>query len=341
MRLQSERRQACLLLSLLFFLHPHIALPEKRLSIEGIDPLLLFGFNDVYLRKVEGAYPDTKITARGTDILLQGKEEAVEEVEQIFNELVVLIDRNGDLTEDDVSTVLTLYATDETSTADVGSDDVILYTPDGNPVKPRTPNQGRLVASSRKNDVVFAIGPAGTGKTYVAVALAVAAMREHHVKRIVLSRPAVEAGEQLGFLPGDFHEKVDPYLRPLYDALGDMMPRDRLAEFIEHQRVEIVPLAYMRGRTLKSAFVILDEAQNATTTQMKMFLTRLGPSSRAIITGDITQTDLRNRSSSGLVQVQHILKGIRGIDFIYLEREDVVRHRLVREIIAAYEQHDS
>ncbi|HHP7237871.1 PhoH family protein [Longibacter sp.] len=316
-------------------------MPEKRLSIEGIDPLLLFGFNDVYLRKVENAYPDTQITARGTDILVRGDEDAVEEVEQIFNELVVLIDRNGDLTQDDVSTVLTLYATDDGSHADVASDDVVLYTPDGEPIKPRTPNQARLVKSSRKNDVVFAIGPAGTGKTYVAVALAVAAMREHEVKRIVLSRPAVEAGEQLGFLPGDFHEKVDPYLRPLYDALGDMMPRDKLAEFIEHQRVEIVPLAYMRGRTLKSAFVILDEAQNATTGQMKMFLTRLGPNSRSIITGDITQTDLRSRSSSGLIQVQNILKGIRGIDFIYLEREDVVRHRLVREIIAAYEQHDA
>lgn len=316
-------------------------MPEKRLSIEGIDPLLLFGFNDVYLRKIEDAYPDTQITARGTDILLRGDEEAVQEVEQIFNELVVLIDRNDDLTSDDVSTVLTLYTTNDSSASDMSTDDVILYTPNGDPIKPKTPNQGRLVQTSRKNDVVFAIGPAGTGKTYVAVAMAVAAMREHKVKRIVLSRPAVEAGEQLGFLPGDFHEKVDPYLRPLYDALGDMMPRDRLAEYLEHGRVEIVPLAYMRGRTLKSAFVILDEAQNATAKQMKMFLTRLGPNSRAIITGDITQTDLRSRSQSGLIQVQNILKGIHGIEFVYLEREDVVRHRLVREIIAAYEQHDA
>jgi phosphate starvation-inducible PhoH-like protein len=173
------------------------------------------------------------------------------------------------------------------------------------------------------------------------VALAVAAMKEHHVKRIVLSRPAVEAGEQLGFLPGDFYEKVDPYLRPLYDALGDMLPRDTMAEYLEQNRVEVVPLAYMRGRTLRSSFVILDEAQNATVGQMKMFLTRLGPNSRAIVTGDITQTDLKNRSESGLIQVQHILKGIKGIDFVYLEREDVVRHRLVREIIAAYEQHDA
>jgi phosphate starvation-inducible PhoH-like protein len=188
--------------------------------------------------------------------------------------------------------------------------------------------------------VVFAIGPAGTGKTYVAVALAVAALNNHEVDKIVLSRPAVEAGEELGFLPGDFYEKVAPYLRPLYDALGEMMPRDELAESLEQDRVEVVPLAYMRGRTLKSSFVILDEAQNATTSQMKMFLTRLGPHSRAVVTGDITQTDLQDRNASGLIQVQHILKGIDGIEFVYLEREDVARHRLVRDIIAAYEEHD-
>jgi len=316
-------------------------LPEKRLSIEGVDPLLLFGFNDVFLRKVEDAFPDTQITARGTEIYLRGDEESIDEVEQVFNELTVLLDRNDNLTEDDVDTVLALF-TDEDAPASHGeAGDVILFTPDGDVVKPRTPNQNRLVESARKNDVLFAIGPAGTGKTYVAVALAVAALKEHHVKKIVLSRPAVEAGEQLGFLPGDFYEKVDPYLRPLYDALGDMLPREKLAEYIEHDRVEIVPLAYMRGRTLKDSFVILDEAQNATTGQMKMFLTRLGPNSRAIVTGDITQTDLNSRNASGLIQVQHILKGIKGIDFIYLEREDVVRHRLVREIIAAYEQHDS
>lgn len=324
----------------LFRTIPTIALPEKRLSIEGIDPLLLFGFNDVYLRKVEQAFPDTQITARGTDILLRGDEDSIDDVERVLNELVVLVDRNGDLTEDDVSTVLALYGSDGEEEPRVATGDTILTTPDGTGIRPRTPNQARMVQSARKNDVVFAIGPAGTGKTYVAVALAVAAMKQHQVKRIVLSRPAVEAGEQLGFLPGDFYEKVDPYLRPLYDALGDMLPREKMAEFLEQNRVEVVPLAYMRGRTMKSAFVILDEAQNATTGQMKMFLTRLGPNSRAIVTGDITQTDLKNRSDSGLVQVQHILKGIRGIDFVYLEREDVVRHRLVREIIAAYEQHE-
>jgi phosphate starvation-inducible PhoH-like protein len=319
---------------------------EKRLSIEGTDPLLLFGFNDVLLRKVESAFPDTQITARGTDIYLEGAAEEVDQVERVLNEMVALLDRNDDLTEDDVDTVLALVNSEGDGRAPTeaapssSGDQVILFTPEGDVIKPRTRNQTRLVDSARRNDIVFAIGPAGTGKTYVAVALAVAALQEHEVKKIVLSRPAVEAGEQLGFLPGDFYEKVDPYLRPLYDALGDMLPREKMAEYLEQERVEVVPLAYMRGRTLKSSFAIMDEAQNATTAQMKMFLTRLGPNSRAIITGDITQTDLSSRSNSGLIQVQHILKDINGIDFVYLEREDVVRHRLVREIIAAYEQHD-
>ena len=319
-------------------------MPEKQLSIEGADPLLLFGFNDVYLRKIEDAFPETHITARGTEIHLQGDEESLEKVEQVFNEMVVLLNRNDTLTEDDVDTVLALFDSEDKPTQDAApleEAETILTTPEGEVIKPRSPNQKRLVQSARSNDVLFAIGPAGTGKTYVAVAMAVAALNDHRVKRIVLSRPAVEAGEQLGFLPGDFYEKVDPYLQPLYDALGDMLPREKMAEYLEQDRVEVVPLAYMRGRTLKSSFVILDEAQNVTTSQMKMFLTRLGPKSQAIITGDITQTDLNNRSESGLIQVQHILKDIDGIEFIYLEREDVVRHRLVREIIAAYEEHDA
>ncbi len=316
-------------------------MPEKQLSIEGADPLLLFGFNDVYLRKIESAFPDTHITARGTEIHLRGNEEDIEKVERVFNEMVVLLDRNDTLTEDDVETVLALFDSEGPDAPTLEDPETILTTPDGEVIKPRSSNQKRLVHSAQSNDVVFAIGPAGTGKTYVAVAMAVAALNDHRVKRIVLSRPAVEAGEQLGFLPGDFYEKVDPYLQPLYDALGDMLPREEMAESLEQDRVQVVPLAYMRGRTLKSSFVILDEAQNVTTSQMKMFLTRLGPQSQAIITGDITQTDLNNRSESGLIQVQHILKDIEGIEFIYLEREDVVRHRLVREIIAAYEEHDA
>jgi phosphate starvation-inducible PhoH-like protein len=318
-------------------------LPEKQLSIESADPLLLFGFNDVYLRKIEDAFPDTHITARGTEIHLEGDADTLNKIERVFSEMLTLLDRNDHLTEEDVETVLALFDSADASpspTAEPGRRDAILTTPDGEAIKPRSPNQERLVQSAAANDVVFTIGPAGTGKTYVAVALAVAALNNHEVNKIVLSRPAVEAGEELGFLPGDFYEKVAPYLRPLYDALGEMMPRDELAESLEQDRVEVVPLAYMRGRTLKSSFVILDEAQNATTGQMKMFLTRLGPRSQAIVTGDITQTDLQDQSASGLIQVQHILKGIDGIEFVYLEREDVARHRLVKDIIAAYEEHD-
>ncbi len=319
-------------------------MPEKQLSIDGADPLLLFGFNDIHLRKIEDTFPETQITARGSEIHLEGEPEALEKVERVFSEMMTLLERNEHLTEEDVDTVLALFDSNDTSASapatDPGPRDLILTTPDGEIIKPRSANQERLVQSAAANDVVFAIGPAGTGKTYVAVALAVAALNNHEVDKIVLSRPAVEAGEELGFLPGDFYEKVAPYLRPLYDALGEMMPRDELAESLEQDRVEVVPLAYMRGRTLKSSFVILDEAQNATTSQMKMFLTRLGPHSRAVVTGDITQTDLQDRNASGLIQVQHILKGIDGIEFVYLEREDVARHRLVRDIIAAYEEHN-
>lgn len=316
-------------------------LPEKRLSIDAIDPLLLFGFNDVFLRKVEAAFPDTQITARGNEVLLRGESDAVERVERVIGELTSLVHRNGHLTEDDVETVLALVTSGDGATGRVSDvREAVLSAPTGDVIKPRTRNQRRLVQTARENDIVFAIGPAGTGKTYVAVALAVAAMNARKVRKIVLSRPAVEAGEQLGFLPGDFYEKVDPYLRPLYDALEDMLPREKLTEYLEQNRVEIVPLAYMRGRTLKSSFAILDEAQNATTGQMKMFLTRLGAHSRGIVTGDITQTDLPSRGQSGLVQAQHILKGIPGIDFVYFDEDDVVRHRLVKDIIKAYEEHD-
>jgi phosphate starvation-inducible PhoH-like protein len=317
-------------------------LPEKRIRIDDVDPLLLFGFNDVFLRKVEGAFPDTHITARGNEVLLRGDEEAIAQVERVIDELITLVGRNEHLTETDVDTVLALVTSGDGASGSSPSDatEAVLVTPTGDVIKPRTQNQRRMVRVARDNDIVFAIGPAGTGKTYVAVALAVAALKARQIRKIVLSRPAVEAGEQLGFLPGDFYEKVDPYLRPLYDALEDMLPREKLAEYLEQNRIEVVPLAYMRGRTLKSSFAILDEAQNATTGQMKMFLTRLGAHSRGIITGDITQTDLSSRSKSGLVQAQHILKGIQGIDFVYFDQSDVVRHRLVKDIIKAYEEHN-
>ncbi len=309
------------------------------MTIAHVNPVLLFGIGDVHLRKLEAAFPGVQIIARGNQLILRGDAETLERIERTVRELIALLNRHGQLSEQDVDTVLALFTTgDGAGAAPAAIDDVILYTTTGVPVRARTPNQRRLVEMARQNDIVFAIGPAGTGKTYTAVALAVAALKARQVKRIVLSRPAVEAGERLGFLPGDFREKVDPYLRPLYDALEDMLPRERLRTLIEQHVIEIVPLAYMRGRTLNAAFVILDEAQNATTQQMKMFLTRLGTNSRAIITGDITQTDLPSPEHSGLIEVQHVLEGVEGIAFVYFNREDVVRHRLVKDIIEAYER---
>ncbi len=319
-----------------------MTLVEKNLSIEGVEPLLLFGFNDTYLRKIEAAFAPTQITARGNKVILRGENpEVLDLIDRVFRELMLILNRNGNLTENDVDTVLALFTSGDGATGKVSKiNDVVLYTPAGGTVRARTENQLRLVEAARASDVVFAIGPAGTGKTYTAVALAVAALHAREVKRIILCRPAVEAGEKLGFLPGDFREKIDPYLRPLYDALEDMLSRDRLRAFMEQNIVEIVPLAYMRGRTLHSAFVILDEAQNATTQQMKMFLTRLGVNSRAIITGDATQIDLPSRSHSGLLQAKAILENIEGIEFVYFDRSDVVRHRLVMDIIDAYERSD-
>lgn len=312
---------------------------EKRIVIEGTEPLLLFGFNDVFLRRIEAAFPETQITARGNQVFLRGDDGSIRRVEDVLNELILILNRNGNLTENDVDTVLALF-TIGTGSGAVGHDtrDVVLFTHSGGMIKAKTPNQARLVESARNNDIVFAAGPAGTGKTYTAVALAVSALKSRQVKRIVLSRPAVEAGERLGFLPGDLREKVDPYLRPLYDALEDMIPLEKLRAYLDQNTVEIVPLAYMRGRTLHSAFVILDEAQNATAKQMMMFLTRLGANSRAIITGDTTQTDLPRNEQSGLVQAQRVLEGVEGISFVYFDQNDVVRHRLVKDIIAAYER---
>lgn len=313
-------------------------MPEKRYTIETVDPLLLFGFNDIYLRKIESAFPEARITARGNELLLSGTDEQLGRIERIVEELTLALSRNGNLTENDVDTVLALFATNGARMRAAGAEHVVLYKPDGGTVKARTPNQIALVEAARGNDIVFAIGPAGTGKTYTAVALAVSALKSRQVRRIVLCRPAVEAGERLGFLPGDYREKVDPYLRPLYDALEDMIPREKLAQYIEQNVVEIAPIAYMRGRTLNSCFVILDEAQNATRPQMKMFLTRLGTSSRAIVTGDITQIDLGSSLESGLIQARSILPHVEGISFVYFDERDVVRHKLVKDIIAAYEK---
>ncbi|MEX0844156.1 MAG: PhoH family protein [Balneolaceae bacterium] len=257
--------------------------------------------------------------------------------------MLELLDRKKKVDEDDVKTLIVLKSGESSAQKpqirtleDTG--DTIIHTYNGEAITAKKPGQKRIVASSAKHDIVFAIGPAGTGKTYTSVALAVQALKNRQVRKIILARPAVEAGENLGFLPGDLKEKIDPYLRPLYDALEDMIDRDRLELNLAKNVIEIAPLAYMRGRTLNNAFVILDEAQNATNTQMKMFLTRIGFNSRAIITGDITQTDLPRRQQSGLISIQNILQDIEGIDFVYLGEEDVVRHKLVRDIIKAYDK---
>ena len=310
---------------------------DRTVTVTGAEPLLLFGFNDVYLRKIESAFSDTRVVARGDQLKLRGPEDQVDRIERVLGELTLILNRNGNLTENDVDTVLDL-ARVGTGLQRSGGQDAILFTPKGGTIQAKTPGQARLVEAARQSDIAFAVGPAGTGKTYTAVALAVSALKSRQVKKIVLTRPAVEAGESLGFLPGGFRDKVDPYLRPLYDALEDMIEGDKLRSYLERNIVEIVPLAYMRGRTLNSAFVILDEAQNATAGQMKMFLTRLGAGSRAIVTGDASQTDLPSRTLSGLVRARDILEGVEGIGFVDFDKDDVVRHKLVKDIIAAYER---
>ncbi len=310
---------------------------DRTFEIENAEPLLLFGFNDLYLRRIEGAFPSTRIVARGSRLHLRGPSDDLDQIERVVRELTVVLNRNGTLTENDVATVLDLSNV-SAGARPAKNADAILFTATGGTVKAKTPGQSQLVEAARSNDIVFAVGPAGTGKTYTSVALAVSALKSRQVKKIVLCRPAVEAGESLGFLPGDLRDKVDPYLRPLYDALEEMVPREKLRGYMDQNVVEIVPLAYMRGRTLNSSFVILDEAQNSTATQMKMFLTRIGAGSRAIVTGDATQTDLPSRALSGLVQAREILEGVDGISFVDFDREDVVRHKLVKDIIAAYDR---
>ncbi|MBE0642704.1 MAG: PhoH family protein [Bacteroidetes bacterium] len=278
------------------------------------------------------------IIARGESILIRGEDVVVDQIEKVLKELVFIVNKTDSLSERDVITVMDIMTSGSSPELSPDElDNVVLYAKKDY-IKAKTPGQISYLRQIRENDIVFAIGPAGTGKTYLAVAAAAAALRKHEVLKIVLTRPAVEAGESLGFLPGDFREKVDPYLRPLYDALDDMLPAEKLKSYIERRTIEIVPLAYMRGRTLNNAFIILDEAQNATSMQMKMFLTRMGANSRAIITGDITQIDLPSRSVSGLVEIQEVLNGVEGVGFQYFDKSDVVRHRLVKNIIEAYER---
>jgi phosphate starvation-inducible PhoH-like protein len=309
---------------------------EKRMVLENVDLLALLGSNDSNIKLIEEKF-NASITIRGENVIIKGVTEEVEIIEKIIKEMVYVLNTKGRIKTSDIETILDLSVQGKNLMPEIEYDSIVLYTKN-DVIKVRTPGQVNYLQNALRNDICFAIGPAGTGKTYLAVAFAVAALKKGIVSKIILARPAVEAGESLGFLPGDFREKIDPYLRPLHDALDDMMPSDKLKSYIEKKAIEIVPLAYMRGRTLNNAFVILDEAQNATDMQMKMFLTRLGVNSKAIITGDITQIDLPAKTQSGLVQARDILKDIEGVGFVYFDKSDVVRHKLVKDIIDAYEK---
>ncbi len=309
---------------------------EKVIKIDIPNPVELYGVNDANLEILRQHFPKLKIVARGETIKVLGDEEELKQFEQKLNLLLDYHDRKGRLTEEMVKEVLKSASFKiEEKTPD--ADDVIVFGVGGIVVKARTPGQHRMLESAKKNDMVFAIGPAGTGKTYTAVAMAVRALKNKEVKKIILTRPAVEAGENLGFLPGDMQEKLDPYMQPLYDALYDMIPVEKLQTYIESRIVEVAPLAFMRGRTLDNCYVILDEAQNATENQMKMFLTRMGAAAKFIVTGDITQIDLPKHQPSGLIQAANILEEVPGIDIIYLDQRDVIRHKLVKTIIDKYQ----
>jgi phosphate starvation-inducible PhoH-like protein len=315
---------------------------EKKVKINETDLSALLGYNDLYLAMLESRF-QSSITVRGDTVIIRGEPSEVKIIEKTLNELQYILSRKGMLTSDDVNAVL--HFADSTmpqvqGNASTISLNTVVLAGKRESIKPRNQHQAEMVSKVLDNDLVFAIGPAGTGKTYLAVALALAALKNNEVTRIVLSRPAVEAGESLGFLPGDLSEKVDPYLRPLLDAITDMVSAEKFKSMSEKRIIEIVPLAYMRGRTLNNSFIILDEAQNATRTQMKMFLTRLGRNSKCIVTGDITQIDLPYKKDSGLVDVERILQSIPGIEFVYFDKTDVVRHRLVADIIHAYDMND-
>ena len=311
---------------------------EKTVNIDAFEPVELYGVNDVKLNAIKKYFPKLRIVARGFEMKLMGDDSEISRFEKKLKLLSDHYHKAGTLTEASIDRLLGQTGDNLLEKSVDNGSDIILFGVTGNAIKARTENQKRMVKSILKNDMMFAVGPAGSGKTYTAVALAVRALKNKEVKRIILTRPAVEAGENLGFLPGDLKEKLDPYLQPLYDALYDMLPPDKLNQYIESQVIQIAPLAFMRGRTLDNAFVILDEAQNTTQSQMKMFLTRMGTSAKFIITGDTTQIDLPRNQSSGLLQSIQLLENVKGIDFIYLQSEDIIRHKLVKEIIARYDE---
>lgn len=314
---------------------------NKEIVIEHFEPAEILGINNKNLKLVQQHFPTLKIVSRGNNLYVSGPMKDIEHLENKIDEIVSYYNSYGRLQPAQIEGILTKTekpaAPVEEERIVTGESDIIVYGNGGKVIKARTPNQRKMVSLLKENDVLFAIGPAGTGKTYTAVALAVKALKDKEIKRIILARPAVEAGENLGFLPGDLKEKIDPYLRPLYDALDDMIPPEKLKLYIESRVIEIAPMAFMRGRTLDNAYVILDEAQNATDLQLKMFLTRMGPNAKFIITGDLTQIDLPKSQQSGLLKAVKILNHIKGIEFAYLSFEDVVRHRLVKDIIRAYD----
>ena len=310
------------------------------MTVEDVDPVALYGQKNVNLNVLRKAFPDITITSRGNSLKLAGEKKYTQKAKHKFETMVRLLKEHSELTSQMVEEIVEGSNPYQNRLSKAAVNKTILHGRDGKPIKAKTVNQRKLVEAAEESDIVFAIGPAGTGKTYTAVAMAVRALKNRMVKKMILTRPAVEAGESLGFLPGDLKEKVDPYLRPLYDALDDMIPAEKLNFFMQNRTIEIAPLAFMRGRTLDNAFIILDEAQNCSTSQLKMFLTRLGPSAKCIITGDLSQIDLPFHQKSGLRRAIDILEGLKGIRVVNLKSEDVVRHRLVKAIIEAYEDSD-
>ena len=309
---------------------------ERIIILEGVDPVLFYGVNNCNIQCVKNLFPKLRLVARGNVLKVMGDELETALFEEKIQQLIAYCEEHNSLNEEVIVTIIK----GEKPITVKRDDDLIIYGVNGKPITARSVNQQRLVKAFEENDLVFALGPAGSGKTYVAIALAVRALKNKEIKRIILSRPAVEAGEKLGFLPGDMKDKIDPYLQPLYDALQDMIPALKLKEFMETNVIQIAPLAFMRGRTLSDAVVILDEAQNTTTHQMKMFLTRLGMNAKMIVTGDMTQIDLPSQQVSGLVQAVRILSRVKGVARIEFDKKDIVRHKLVQRIVEAYEQHD-
>jgi phosphate starvation-inducible PhoH-like protein len=312
---------------------------EKTITLENVSLLDFLGVENKNMNELTHAFPKSKIISRGNEIVLKGDPSDVIQITDILNSLVEHFHQFGRINEENVRGYIAQERQD--FMPEDFADDVLLYGTRGNPIKAKTVNQQKLVLAIKQNDLVFALGPAGTGKTFISVAMAVKALKSKQVRKIIITRPAVEAGENLGFLPGDLKEKIDPYLRPIYDALNDMIPLEKLKFYMERELIEIAPLAYMRGRTLNNAFILLDEAQNTTPMQMKMFLTRMGPESKMIVTGDASQIDLPGNQKSGLKEAIRILNGVKGIEMVELNEKDVVRHKLVRDIIEAYGKSDA